>query len=222
MISADINFASFKKQMDNLTAYANGFIDGAKMSKTKMLQNLGEELSVVIGQYIDGIASSNPAALHHVYEWGQTGMSSSRLFQLGYNVTGSGLSINSTMTQSRSVQSGSNVPFYNKASIMENGIPVKISPKNSKVLAFEDGGKTIFTKKDVVVSRPGGAVAGNFENTFNDVVTVYVSQAIFDITNVGLSLKNTSIFRDNIKSGVTGGRPVGLATGRKWITGDKI
>ena len=209
--------------MNNLTAYANGFIDGAQMSKGIALENMGSQVSEVVGQYIDSIAAANPEALHHVYEWGQTGISSARLFELGYSVSGKGLSINSTFTQSRSMQEGSNTPFYDKASVMENGIPVTISPKNKTTLVFQQDGQTIYTKKDVVVSRPGGsAVAGSFENTFNDVVNVYISQAIFDVTDVGLSIKNTRIFKDNIKRGVSGGRSVGIATGKKWITGDKI
>lgn len=223
MIGVKIKFDSFEKKMNNITAYANGFIDGAKMSKPKVLENIGEQLSTVIGQYIDSIASANPQALHHVYEWGQTGVSSSRLFELSYSVSGKGLSIGSTFTQSRSVQEGSGTPFYNKASVMENGIPVTISPKNKSTLAFQVDGETVFTKKDVVVSRPGGSqVAGSFESTFNDVVKIYISQAIFDVTDIGLSIKNPRAFNDNLKRGASGGRSVGIETGKRWITGDKL
>lgn len=222
MISVTMNTKAFEKKMNNLVAYANGFVDGAILAKPQMLDNLGSQVSDVISQYIDSIASANPQALHHVYEWGQTGSMSARLFDVDYVVTGGGLSLNATFSQSTSVQSGSSTPFYNKAYVMENGIPVKIKPKNSDVLAFDDNGEQVFTKKTIVVAKPGGeAVVGSFENNFNSIVSVYLSQAIFDVTDVGISVKDASIFKRNISRGVAGGRPVGLATGKKWITGGR-
>lgn len=147
---------------------------------------------------------------------------SARLFNIDYIVTGSGLTMNATFSQSRSIQSGSSTPFYNKAYVMENGIPVKIKPKNSDVLAFDDNGEQVFIKKTVVVAKPGGeAVVGSFENNFNSIVSVYLSQAIFDVTDVGISVKDVNIFKRNISRGVAGGRSVGLATGKKWITGGR-
>lgn len=220
MISVTFDSRLFEKKMNNFVAYANGFIEGAVLAKPQMLQNMGSQVSDIISQYIDSIASANPQALHHVYEWGQTGSESARLFDVDYTVTGGGLSLNATFSQSTSIQAGSKTPFYNKAYIMENGLPVTISPKNSNVLAFEDNGETVFTKKTVVVSKPGGdAVVGSFENNFNNIVNVYLSQAIFDVTDVGLSIKDSSIFKRNLRRGVSGGRSVGLATGKKWITG---
>jgi hypothetical protein len=220
MISAQLNFSKMKKQMDNLASYSIGFVEGAQAAKPQMLNRLGEQVSAVIGQYIDSIALANPSALHHVYEWGNTGAQSSRLFDVDYVVTGGGLSMNATFSQSTSIQAGSSVPFYNKAYIMENGLPVKIQPKTAQALAFTENGQQVFTKKEVVVSKPGGeAVVGGFEKAFDDVVRVYLSQAIFDVTDVGISVKNVRIFKDNLKQGVAGGRSVGVATGKRWITG---
>lgn len=222
MIGITMNTKAFEKKMNNIVAYSNGFVDGAFLAKPQMLDNLGTQVSDVISQYIDSIASANPQVLHHVYEWGQTGSMSARLFNIGYTVTGGGLSLNATFSQSTSIQSGSTTPFYNKAYVMENGIPVKIEPKNSSVLAFNDNGEQVFTKKAVVVAKPGGeAVVGSFENNFNNIVSVYLSQAIFDITDVGISVKDASIFKRNIGRGASGGRSVGLATGKKWITGGR-
>lgn len=222
MISVTMDSRVFERKMNNLVAYANGFIDGANLAKPQMLDELGAQVSEVISRYIDSIASANPQALHHVYEWGQTGSMSARLFNIDYIVTGSGLTMNATFSQSRSIQSGSSTPFYNKAYVMENGIPVKIKPKNSDVLAFDDNGEQVFTKKTVVVAKPGGeAVVGSFENNFNSIVSVYLSQAIFDVTDVGISVKDVNIFKRNISRGVAGGRSVGLATGKKWITGGR-
>lgn len=222
MISITFDSMLFEKKMKNFVDYANGFIEGAILAKPQMLENLGSQVSDVISQYIDSIASANPQALHHVYEWGQTGSESARLFNVDYVVTGGGLSLNATFSQSTSIQAGSNTPFYNKAYIMENGIPVRIRPKNSDALAFDDNGEKVFTKKTVIVSKPGGStVEGSFENNFNNIVNVYLSQAIFDVTDVGLSVKDSSIFKRNLSRGASGGRSVGIATGKKWITGGK-
>ncbi len=220
MISVQMNFDSLKKKLDNFVAYSNGFVEGAVAAKPQMLDAMGEQVSIIISNYIDSIASANPNALHHVYEWGQTGTSSARLFDVDYVVTGGGLSLNATFSQSRSMQNGSSTPFYNKAYIMENGLPVRVEPKNSSVLAFNDNGEQVFTKKPVTILKPGGeAVAGSFEKTFNDMVSIYLSQAIFDVTDVGVSINNIKIFKDNISRGTSGGRSVGIATGKKWITG---
>jgi hypothetical protein len=220
MISAQLDFSKMKKKMDNLAAYSIGFVEGAQAAKPQMLNRLGEQVSELIGQYIDSIASANPSALHHVYEWGRTGSSASRLFDIDYLVSGGGLSLNATFSQSTSVQAGSSTPFYNKAYIMENGLPVRIKPKTAQALSFMENGEQVFTKKEVVVVKPGGeAVAGSFEKTFDDVVRVYLSQAIFDVTDVGISVKNVRIFKDNLKQGAAGGRSVGVATGKRWITG---
>jgi hypothetical protein len=51
--------------------------------------------------------------------------------------------------------------FANKAFIMENGIPVRISPKAAERLVFETNGYTVFMPKGVsiTVSKPGGGAA---------------------------------------------------------------
>lgn len=223
MITVTMNTARLKKKMDNLIAYSNGFVDGAMAARPQMLQNLGEQVKEVISVYLDAIATANPQAMHHVYEWGQVGSMSGRLFDIDYIIQGGGLSLNATFSQSTSVKSGSTVPFYNKAYIMENGIPVRIEPKNSSVLAFDDNGEQVFTKKPVVIAKPGGeVVAGSFEQNFKSAVKIYLSQVIFDVTEVGMSLKNTRIFKDNLQRGVAGGRSVGVATGKKWVTGSVL
>lgn len=220
MIGITFDNKKFIQQMNNIVAYADGFVEGAAMSKGELLKNIGQSASESIGNYIDAIARSNPTILHHVYEWAQAGSKSGRLFDVGYTVTGGGLTMHATMTQSRSIKRGSNAPFYNKARIMENGIPVRITPKEGGVLSFNDDGKQVFTKKPVVVSKPGGAaVEGQLENTFEEYVSVYLSQALFSMTGLDHRLSNPVDFKNNIRRGASGGKSVGLTIGRKWITG---
>lgn len=222
MISVKFDDKAFMRKMNNLVAYANGYVDGAVMAKPELLKIIGDRVSKSLGDYIDTMARVNPSMLHHVYEWAETGSSNARLFDLDYTVGGlGGLVFTATLTQSQSVKEGSTTPFYDKARVMEYGIPVKISPKNASALSFNDNGEQVFTKKPVVVSKPGGeAVEGQLENTFDEFFSVYLSQAILDVS--GLSeLKKATDFKKNIKRGVSGGRSIGLATGRKWITGGK-
>jgi hypothetical protein len=118
------------------------------------------------GDYIDSQARTKPKSLHHVYEWNKTGSPESRLFKLkSFNDNALSFQIGYDFKLSKS-----NVPspkdfkkykFANKAFVMENGIPVTISPKAAQRLVFEVNGYTVFMPKgaSVTVSKPGGGGA---------------------------------------------------------------
>jgi hypothetical protein len=164
--------------MNNIIQYSMGFLDGVENGKRVFLKNLGAGTIQAMAAYVDVSAKGNPNALHHVYEWYQTGSPSARLFDIDYTVSNLGLTFNSKFRQSRTLKEDSNVPFYNKASIMENGVPVTITPKKSSVLVFEQGGETIFTKNPVTVRNPGGDyVAGSFERTIDEFILKYFKQS---------------------------------------------
>lgn len=215
---ATIDATKFTNDMNNLVAYATGFIDGVQKGKPTMLRKLGIEIKELLEQYIDANARMNPEALHHVYEWYQTGDSSGRLFNIDYIVNVKGLYFTSSFTQSRSVKNESNVPFASKAIVMEQSTPVTISPRNSSVLAFEDNGETVFTRKSVTVSNPGGDSAGQFEATFKEFFLKYMSQSFLDVTGLARHLSTPTTFSRNLAAGVAGGRSVGLRVGYNWIT----
>ncbi|NBO79310.1 MAG: hypothetical protein EBV27_06755, partial [Actinobacteria bacterium] len=159
----------FKKDMKNIIDYSIGFLDGVKKGKTDFLKIIGLETVELMKEYIDSSARVNPGILHHVYEWDQTGSPNARLFDINYTVSGLGLSFKSTFSQSRSIKSGSRVPFYDKARIMEAGIPVVIRPRQAQVLAFNDNGEEVFTQGPIKISNPGGDnVQGGFEKTFDE------------------------------------------------------
>jgi hypothetical protein len=217
------NTASFNKEMNNIVQYAFGFLDGAQKGKTIFLKNLGIETIDAMAKYIDVSARGNPAALQHVYEWYQTGSPSARLFNINYTVSNLGLSINSTFTQSRSVKKESNVPFYNKAKIMEEGIPVVIKPVKSPVLVFNEGGETVFTKNSVTVRNPGGSQAqGSFEKTMDEFILRYFKQSFLRASGIYDYIKKPVIFKKQIKSGARLGKSKGVDTGFRWIVNAKI
>jgi hypothetical protein len=168
----------FKKDMDNIVKYSMGFLEGVEGGKKLFLNNLGKQTIEVLKQFVDTNARIDPAALQHVYEWYKSGSPESRLFDIQYTVSGLGLSVMSTFTQSSQVRNGSTEPFYNKARIMENGVPVVIKPKKSPVLVFEQDGETVFTRNAVTVNSPGGEDAqGSFESTIDMFFLQYFKQS---------------------------------------------
>ena len=217
------NTASFNKEMNNIVQYAFGFLDGAQKGKAIFLKNLGIETIEAMARYVDVSARGNPAALQHVYEWYQTGSPSARLFNINYTVSNLGLSINSTYTQSRSVKKESNVPFYNKAKIMETGVPVVIKPVRSPVLVFNEGGETVFTKKSITIRNPGGSQAqGSFEKTMDEFILRYFKQSFLRASGIYDYIKKPVIFKKQIKTGMRMGKSKGVDTGFRWITNAKI
>ena len=217
------NTASFNKEMNNIVQYAFGFLDGVQKGKKVFLQNLGVGTIQAMAQYVDVSARGNPAALHHVYEWSQTGSPSARLFDINYTVSNLGLSINSTFRQSRTVKQDSHTPFYNKAKIMEEGIPVTIKPKRSSVLVFTEEGETVFTKSPIVVRNPGGdRVQGSFERTMDEFILRYFKQSFLRASGIYNYINKPTVFKKNIKAGSKVGKSKGIETGFKWIANAKV
>jgi len=219
MISVKLNQSKFISDMNNVVQYSLGFLDGIKKGKRVFLGNLGEGAKKILEAFIDANARSNPQMLHHVYEWSRVGSPDARLFDINYTVSNLGLSFSSSFRQSNSIKQGSSVPFYNKAKIMEEGIPVVITPKRSTVLAFEQNGETVFTKSPVEVLNPGGAqVQGSFERTVDLFFSRYFTQAFLRTSGVAEYFKNPVLYKRNLQKGKSGGRQVGISTGYSWIT----
>jgi hypothetical protein len=217
------NTTDIQKILNGLINYSYGFLEGVERGKKIFFDNLGKGIIYVLGQYIDAEARSNRTALHHVYEWYQTGSPSARLFDLNYTVSNIGLSVRSTFKQSTSVQADSSVTFYNKARIMENGIPVTIKPKGNKPLRFYDGGNTVFVKRPITITSPGGdEVQGSFEKIFDEFMMRYFTQAFLKSSGLSDYLNNPVIYKTNLRSGIKQGKSKGMSTGFKWITNAKI
>jgi len=217
------NSKQFESQMNNIIQYSMGFLDGVENGKRVFLKNLGAGTIQAMAAYVDVSAKGNPNALHHVYEWYQTGSPSARLFDIDYTVSNLGLTFNSKFRQSRTLKEDSNVPFYNKASIMENGVPVTITPKKSSVLVFEQGGETIFTKNPVTVRNPGGDyVAGSFERTIDEFILKYFKQSFLRASGIYDYIKKPVLYKKNFKAGSKMGKSKGVDTGFRWIANAKI
>lgn len=208
----------FRKDMDNIINYSLGFVDGIKMGRTKMLQIIGLRISEIFEQYIDAAARSNPAMLHHVYEWYQAGNSSARLFKINSAVDSMGISFKTKFLKSQSIQDGSKEPFVNKAAIMEAGTPVLILPKSADSLKFEVNGETIYRPDSFVMSPGGTEVAGGFEETFNEFFNVYFRQSFLYLTGLADHFKKPVLYKQYLRAGKTFGRSAGITAGYRWVT----
>lgn len=129
---------------------------------------ISEQIVKDFGNYIDAKARTNPKSLHHVYEWKKVGQPNARLFTLNI-VDGLGISfkIKYALLPSKSFvpnkKSKRRHVFISKASIMEEGKPLVISPRYSERLVFEIDGLINFMPKgkSVTVKSPGGKAARN-------------------------------------------------------------
>lgn len=217
-----LDVRNFEKTLTNVVDYSFGFIDGVNKGKKKMLENLAEGIVEYLGNYIDAIARSDSQALHHVYEWYELGTKNGRLYNLNYTISNLGLSINSTFRQSTSISEKSTEPFYNKAYIMENGIPVTISPKR-KALVFEEGGKTIFSSRPITINNPGGQqVEGSYQKTFDSFFKNYFTQAFLKSSGLYDYISNPKVYKKNIALGSKAGKNAGVKVGYTWIINAKL
>ena len=219
MFAIQFDDRKFMSDMLNVIGYSEGFAKGAEAAKGQLLEALGLHAIEAANEYIDSNAKLNPAKLSHVYEWDMEGNPAGRLFDLKTIVTGNSLSVSGSLKQSKTVQSGSSTPFYNKAEIMEKGIPVTINPKQSSVLSFDIDGKTVFTKKPVTVQDPGGQQAQNgFGETFNEFFNMFFSQSFLKSGRLASYLANPEAYHKNFTSARKGGKSLGKSVGRKWMS----
>lgn len=218
MINVKMDSKKFLREMNNVMKYSVGFLDGVRNGKSIFLRNVGMQTIEILKEYIDSNARVNPQMLHHIYEWDRVGSPEARLFDFDYTVSNLGLSVMSSFSQSSTVKSGSNVPFYDKARIMEQGIPVTIIPRKADVLAFEQDGEMVFSKGPIAIDNPGGSmVQGSFEKTVDGFFNKYFTQAFLRTSGIGAYLENPVIFKNNLPKAKRGGRSVGVSTGYRWI-----
>jgi hypothetical protein len=208
----------FMKDMLNVIGYSEGFASGAEAGTSELLQAFGLHAVEAANEYIDSTSRVNPAKLEHVYEWAMNGSPSGRLFDIDKIVNGNTLSVKASFKQSVTVKEGSKEPFYNKANIMEKGLPVKVEPKESSVLKFDIDGQTVFTKKPVTIKDPGGEQAQNgFEETFNQFFNMFFSQSFLKSGKLSQYLASPQAYHKNFSSARSGGKSLGKSVGRKWM-----
>lgn len=217
MLKLIIDSKQFQKEINNIMNYSTGFLEGVGQGKAEFYMSLAPKISELAAQFVDVNARMSPELLHHVYEWQRTGSPEARLFDLDYKVSKIGITFTSSLKQSVSIKEGSNVPFYNKAKIMEEGIAVTIKPKRANVLRFEIDGTEVYTPREVRVENPGGQTQGQFENVLNNFFGVYFRQSFLNSSGLLQYFKYPQTYKKNMPSAKRGGRSLGLKTGYRWV-----
>ena len=203
------------RTLNNTTNYAQGFLQGIEMSKLEFNRVLGGYTAEALKEYIDSKARMNPDSLHHVYEWGEVGKNSGRLFEINVNSMANSISFSGKFLTSKSPASESGQVFYDKANVMENRISVVVEPKNSPVLVFEDGSETVFTTNSIYISNPGGdEVAGSFGMAVEEFFDKYFTASI--LQGILKDLSTPEEFSQYFLEGSKSGRSVGVKAGRRY------
>jgi hypothetical protein len=217
MLSIVMDSRQFQKEINNIMQYSTGFLEGVERGKSALYIGLAPKIAEMASQFIDVNARMSPELLHHVYEWEKVGSPEARLFDIDYKITGIGITFTSLLKQSSSIKNGSNVPFYNKAKIMEEGVAVTIRPKKASVLRFEVDGQEVYTSREVRVDNPGGQTQGQFNNVINNFFGVYFRQSFLNSSGLLQYFKSPQVYKKNLGSAKRGGRSLGINTGYQWV-----
>jgi hypothetical protein len=217
MLSVRIDSRQFQREINNIMNYSAGFLEGIEKGKIELYASLAPKISELAAQFIDVNAKMSPELLHHIYEWEKVGSPQARLFDLDYKISNIGITFTSSLKQSTSIKNGSNVPFYDKARIMEDGVSITIEPKKANVLRFEVDGTEVYTSSAVTVDNPGGNTRGQFENIVDKFFGVYFRQSFLSSSGLLQYFKTPQIYKKNLVSAKRGGRALGLKTGYRWV-----
>lgn len=221
MLSIEFKTKDLNKMLNNLVAYSQGFLTETKAKQEYINTKLGKTSINAFYQYLDGVARMHPGMLHHIYEWGQVGNPTSRLAKLNLTSSNRGVGIGAELLQSESVSPGSTEPFYEKATIMEEGIPVTIKEKQAQALFFEIDGVEYFRTGPITIMNPGGAeTRGSFVRVFEDFYNNYFSQVYLRAIKFYDHFRNPIDYERNFKSAVKAGnaRMLGKTTALSWIS----
>lgn len=183
-----INLYISPESQTRMYAEINNKIDGIKELKSSdtKRQILSAAFSISSLKFVrttNMLARSAKSNFHHVYEWGQVGNESGRLFRIiKKQNSSSSMSIYYKFNNSKKmapIASELKVPgktgrvvsksgiFKNKASVMENGSPVSFVTQ--RTIAIPSNGQVAFIPagKNITIRNPGGSsTSGSFETHF--------------------------------------------------------
>jgi hypothetical protein len=213
MIKTDMT--EFNKTMNQAIGYSRGFLAGVESNELSFNRQLAEVIKEAFYKYLDSTARLDPDRLHHMYEWGQTGVDKARLFRIEAFTGQQSIRFVTEFMQSTSVSPTANEPFVNKADVMESGTTIKISPRGEGPIAFQgDDGEMVFTNEEVTIESPGGNVAGQFAATAREFFTNYLDQAL--LRELIKDLQNPVEFAQGWSKGMNYGK--GMKQGQRYLT----
>jgi hypothetical protein len=222
MISAKFDSKDFVKKITNVVQYSKGFSDEAKKNESRLSHGVAELSIDVFYDYLDGLARTHPGMLHHVYEWGEAGNPFDRLVELTTNFSGKTVEVSADFLQSYSISDNSTESFYNKAQVMEEGIPVVINEVNAKALFFMIDGQEFFRVGPIFIANPGGdATRGSFVRVFNEFYEQYFEDVYLQSIRFYDKLRNPKEYSRYIKAASRGQNAYNLGKNAalSWIEG---
>lgn len=220
LITAKIRSKSVIDMLTNAVSYTDSFAKEINKNKTKITSSLAEGSIEVFYDYLDGLARSHPGMLHHVYEWGRVGDPSARLFQLKYQLSQTQALVSADFLQSDSVSETSNTAFYDKANIMEEGIPVVINETEAEALFFVIDGEEFFRTGPIFIANPGGsATRGSFVKAFNEFYSLYFNQVYLKSIGFYKHFSNPTEYSKYFKNAIKtkSARSLGKSAALSWI-----
>ena len=219
MITARIKGDNVIKMLKNSVEYTGSFASELKKNQDILNKKVGEESIDAFYNYLDGLARSHPGMLHHVYEWGNIGNPTERLFELTMTSNRTSAVIDAQFLESRVPSPTSTEPFYDKAEIMEDGRTVTINQVEADVLFFEIDGEEFFRSGPIIIANPGGeATRGSFLQAFDEFYGSYFTEVHLKAIRFYQYFANPKVFEKYFASATRGGAS---SKGRKaalsWI-----
>ena len=216
MIKFDMK--DFNNTMNNVIKYSEGFLDGIEIKEPIFNNELGHAIKIACEKFIDSSARLDPSSLHHVYEWGQVGDPSGRLYDIRVLADNMFIRFDFYFIQSKTTAPGSTTPFENKAEIMESGMSVTVAPRSSDTLVFEgDDGEMVFTQDSVTIDNPGGPnTSGSFERVVREFFLVYLKQGL--LKSLLKDLDTADEFTDGFRK--SSGYVKGVVQGKRYLSVD--
>ena len=220
MISVKFKTKQLNDMLNNLVKYSDGFLTETKAKQDYINNKIGKTSVNAFYQYLDGLARMHPGMLHHVYEWGEVGNPTARLFDLNVISSNRGSVVTANFLQSESTAPNSTEPFYDKARIMEEGISVTIKEKEAQALFFEVDGVEYFRMGPITILNPGGAeTRGSFVKAFEEFYNNYFTQVYLKAIKFYDHFRSPKEYEYNFKKSLKGAnaRSLGKMSALSWI-----
>lgn len=222
MYSVKIDGKEAKKVLHNLVEYTDGFITETKAQQSTITQRMTDLSIDHFYSYLDQLARVNPGMLHHVYEWGRVGDPQSRLYELKRKLTKNTGLVTADFLPSEMPSPNSDQVFYDKANVMEDGIPITINEVNAEALFFEIDGVEYFRTGPIVIENPGGPeVRGAFVQQFEEFYNVYFDNVYLKAIRFYQYFMDPKPYEQNFAGAMKSGsaKAIGKKTALSWVRG---
>lgn len=212
-----------------------------ELTSPSVMQEVAKAAFTITGsqfaQAVDRYSVRNPKKMHHVYEWGQIGNPSARLFvirregilsgnldiDVSFKMSKMPVPIPSALQTSNGMRkvTSRNI-FKDKANVMESGRSVTFIAK--KVLTFlgDDGQVFVAPGTQITINNPGGIQTKNAFQTFMVEWYIQNAQAIMDSSGFYETIAQQAAKAVESGAGTLGVRKAVASVSDKITTGREV